>query len=260
MAFLGIGAHEVTQEIKSHIGFEVTIKDEATDKQINELKQLWVKAPYTASVKYISREDALIEWERQTGENLVDVIGVNPLSAEFEVNVKPQYANTDSLNVIEAKLLKSPAIESIKIHEDLVTSINNNIRTLILLMLVIAGALLLISIALINNTVRLAVYSKRFLIHTMTLVGATAGFIRRPFVLANLKVGLLASLIAIIILSFALAYWKNLDADFSNYIAYWEIAAVFGGIIAIGALICSLAGLAAANRFIGLDYDELFTK
>ncbi|MCF0205447.1 MAG: hypothetical protein HUK12_09250 [Muribaculaceae bacterium] len=260
MSILGLSAHNVTQEIRSHIGFEVIVKDEASEQQINSLKQMWIQAPYTSSVKYVSREDALAEWEAETGEDLMEVIGVNPLFAEFEVNVKPEYANLDSLNMIAGRVELHPGVDSVKIHQDMVSSINQNIRYLMLILAAVAGALVVISIALINNTVRLAVYSRRFLIHTMTLVGATAGFIRRPFVLRNLAVGLISAFLANFIIIVGLIYGYNQLPYFMQFIDYPGLVLVSLILFAMGALICSLAGWVAANRFIGLDYDQLFMK
>ncbi len=260
VAFLGLAAKQVTSNLKENIGFDVVVKENATEAEVNQLKQMWNNAAYMSSVKYVSREDALKEWERETGEDLMEVLGVNPLSAEFEVKVKAAYANTDSLNKIEYQLKQVPGIESVQMHKDVVDTINHNIKNVALILIAVAVVLLIISVALINNTVRLTVYSRRFLIHTMKLVGAKPSFIRRPIVVSNAVNGIIASIIAMVLLSGVLYYLIEFEAGWGSLISLVDVAVVYGMLLAVGAVICALAAMFAANRFIALDYDELFTN
>ena len=260
VAFLGLAAKQVTSNLKENIGFDVVVKESATEAEVNQLKQMWNNAAYMSSVKYVSREDALKEWERETGEDLMEVLGVNPLSAEFEVKVKADYANVDSLNKIEYQLKQIPAIDSVQMHKDVVDTINNNIKNVALILIAVAVVLLIISVALINNTVRLTVYSRRFLIHTMKLVGAKPSFIRRPIVVSNAVNGIIASIIAMVILSGVLYYLIEFEAGWGSLISLVDVAVVYGMLLAVGAVICALAAMFAANRFIALDYDDLFTN
>ena len=260
VAFLGLAAKQVTSNLKENIGFDVVVKETATEAEVNQLKQMWNNAAYMSSVKYVSREDALKEWERETGEDLMEVLGVNPLSAEFEVKVKADYANVDSLNKIEYQLKQVPGIESVQMHKDVVDTINNNIKNVALILIAVAVVLLIISVALINNTVRLTVYSRRFLIHTMKLVGAKPSFIRRPIVVSNAVNGIIASIIAMVLLSGVLYYLIEFEAGWGSLISLVDVAVVYGMLLAVGAVICALAAMFAANRFIALDYDDLFTN
>lgn len=260
VAFLGLAAKQVTSNLKENIGFDVVVKENATEAEVNQLKQMWNNAAYMSSVKYVSREDALKEWERETGEDLMEVLGVNPLSAEFEVKVKAAYANVDSLNKIEYQLKQVPGIESVQMHKDVVDTINHNIKNVALILIAVAVVLLIISVALINNTVRLTVYSRRFLIHTMKLVGAKPSFIRRPIVVSNAVNGIIASIIAMVLLSGVLYYLIEFEAGWGSLISLVDVAVVYGMLLAVGAVICALAAMFAANRFIALDYDELFTN
>lgn len=260
VAFLGLAAKQVTSNLKENIGFDVVVKESATEAEVNQLKQMWNNAAYMSSVKYVSREDALKEWERETGEDLMEVLGVNPLSAEFEVKVKADYANVDSLNKIEYQLKQVPGIESVQMHKDVVDTINNNIKNVALILIAVAVVLLIISVALINNTVRLTVYSRRFLIHTMKLVGAKPSFIRRPIVVSNAVNGIIASIIAMVLLSGVLYYLIEFEAGWGSLISLVDVAVVYGMLLAVGAVICALAAMFAANRFIALDYDDLFTN
>ena len=260
VGLLGIAANSLTNYVKENIGFDVIVKNNAEQKEIDELKRLWTSAPYVSSVKFISKEDALQSWEKETGENLMEMIGVNPLSAEFEVRVKAQYVSVDSLNKIEYSLKSMSAIESIQMHKDVVEQINHNVNHIILVLGVVLVMLVVISFVLINNTVRLAVYSRRFIIHTMKLVGATPGFIRRPFVLTNVLNGFIASLVAIALLSGLLYYAVEVNSDYAGLVGTEQIAVVYAGMMLTGVLMCGLSALFSTNRFIGLSYDELFTK
>ncbi|MBE6311048.1 MAG: FtsX-like permease family protein [Bacteroidales bacterium] len=260
VAMLGLAANSLTDYVKENVGFDVVMKNDASQQDVKELKQLWTQAVYVNSVKFISKEDALSAWEKETGENLLDVLGVNPLSSEFEVRVKPQYASVDSLNKIEYDLNKYKSIDSVKMHKDVVEKINSNINSVVLVLGAVLVLLVIISFVLINNTVRLAVYSRRFIIYTMKLVGATSGFIRRPFVMTNVLNGFIASLLAIAMLSGLICYVVEVNYDYSNLINITQIALVYLGLIVAGVVMCALAALLAANRFISLNYDELYTK
>ena len=260
VAMLGIAANSLTDYVKENIGFDVVMKNDASQQEIDALKQMWTKAPYVASVKYISKEDALQSWEKETGENLMEVIGVNPLSSEFEVRVKPQYVSVNSLNRIEYALSQNKSIDSVKMHKDVVEKINSNVNSVVLVLGAVLVLLVIISFVLINNTVRLAVYSRRFIIYTMKLVGATPGFIRRPFVLTNVVNGLIASLVAMAMLCGLMYYVVEVNYDYANLIEMKHIVMVCVGLMVVGVLMCALAALLAANRFISLNYDELYTK
>lgn len=260
VAMLGIAANSLTDYVKENIGFDVVMKNDASQQEIDALKQMWTKAPYVASVKYISKEDALQSWEKETGENLMEVIGVNPLSSEFEVRVKPQYVSVNSLNRIEYALSQNKSIDSVKMHKDVVEKINSNVNSVVLVLGAVLVLLVIISFVLINNTVRLAVYSRRFIIYTMKLVGATPGFIRRPFVLTNVVNGLIASLVAMAMLCGLMYYVVEVNYDYANLIEMKHIVMVCVGLMVVGVMMCALAALLAANRFISLNYDELYTK
>ena len=260
VALLGIAANTLTSHVKENIGFDVVVNNNASGQEIDGLKQYWLKAPYVSSVKYISKEDALLAWEQDTGEDLMAVIGVNPLSAEFEIRVKAQYVSVDSLNKIEYELKQNPAIESIQMHKDIVSQINSNVQRVMLGLGIVLLMLIIISFVLINNTVRLAVYSQRFIIHTMKLVGATPGFIRRPFVLTNVINGLIASLVSVSILAGGVYYMLNTNSDYADLVDMAHVWIVFGALIVLGMLMCAIAATLATNRFISLNYDELFTK
>ncbi len=258
ISMLGIAARSITTEIRENMGFSVIFSDTATVNNVNSLKKHFSTSPGVSGIIYFSPEDALQKWQEETGEDLVKVLGINPLPGELEVKVKARYASTDSINSMIAPLKKLPYVSEISVHSDMVDSINHNIKSIALILTIVAAALLFISFALINNTVRLTVYSRRFLIHTMKLVGATGGFIRRPIINSNMLSGLVAAIIADLLLAGALFYLHSADKVIAAALPWEEAGWVFAGIIVIGIAICSIASLFATNKYLRSDYDDMF--
>ena len=258
ISMLGIAARSITTEIRENMGFSVIFSDTATVNNVNSLKKHFSTSPGVSGIIYFSPEDALQKWQEETGEDLVKVLGINPLPGELEVKVKARYASTDSINSMIAPLKKLPYVSEISVHSDMVDSINHNIKSIALILTIVAAALLFISFALINNTVRLTVYSRRFLIHTMKLVGATGGFIRRPIINSNMLSGLVAAIIADLLRAGALFYLHSADKVIAAALPWEEAAWVFAGIIVIGIAICSIASLFATNKYLRSDYDDMF--
>ena len=260
VAFLGILADSFADRLKENVGFNVVMRGDATADDIIEMDKMWKSQPYVARVKYISKEEALESWQKDTGENLVELFGINPLSAEYEIYVKSNYAVTDSLTKIGKTLSAIPFVEEVAMHQAEVDTANRNIGNIAVVLLAVAALLIFISFALINNTVRLTVYSRRFLIHTMKLVGAKPGFIRRPFIISNMLNGLIAALVAIALLIAAYFPLSNLDYSINEYFDWTSIIIVFAGLIATGILICGIAAFFAADKYIRLNYDDLFKR
>lgn len=258
ISMLGIAARSITTEIRENMGFSVIFSDTATVNNVNSLKKHFSTSPGVSGIIYFSPEDALQKWQEETGEDLIKVLGINPLPGELEVKVKARYASTDSINSMIAPLKKLPYVSEISVHSDMVDSINHNIKSIALILTIVAAALLFISFALINNTVRLTVYSRRFLIHTMKLVGATGGFIRRPIINSNMLSGLVAAIIADLLLAGSLFYLHSADKVIAAALPWEEAAWVFAGIIVIGIAICSIASLFATNKYLRSDYDDMF--
>ena len=190
----------------------------------------------------------------------MQVLGFNPLTAEFEVHVRPQYAVVDSLNMIEASLSGMPGVDVVQVHRDQVEAISRNISSIVAVLGIVALALLAISFALINNTVRLTVYSRRFLIYTMKLVGATPGFIRRPIVVSNILNGVIAALVAAVVLSVGLFYIDKAEGGWAELVTPQEVWCVYGALVLVGAVLCGIGALLASNKYLRLDYDELFKR
>ncbi|MDO5770622.1 MAG: permease-like cell division protein FtsX [Bacteroidales bacterium] len=262
VAVIGVGANGLSEKIKENIGFDISMKEDATEHQIAALRRDIAAAPFTARMKYVSKEDALEVWREETGEDLMAVLGFNPLTAEIEVHVRSNYSDVASIDRIAAGLKqKYTAIESVTTHRENIEAINRTLTQTALVLGVAAAAMLIISLALINNTVRMTIYSKRFLIHTMKLVGATPGFIRRPIVVSCMINGIIAAFAAVGLLS-ALLYYLGLDSlageAVREAVPIEAVGATAAAMVVLGALLCCATAFFAANKYIRLDYDRLF--
>lgn len=262
VAVIGVGARGLSEKIKENIGFDISMKEDATEQQIAALRRDIAAAPFTAQMKYVSKDDALEVWRQETGEDLMAVLGFNPLTAEIEVHVRSDYSDVASIDRIAAGLKKKyAAIESVTTHRENIEAINRTLTQTALVLGVAAAAMLIISLALINNTVRMTIYSKRFLIHTMKLVGATPGFIRRPIVVSCMINGIIAAFVAVGLLS-ALLYYLSLDSlageAVREAVPLEAVGATAAAMVVLGALLCCATAFFAANKYIRLDYDRLF--
>ena len=200
VVFSVLTSHNLSQWVKENLTVTVMLKDEVSVNEAKLLCRDLYHRPYSRNIDYISREQALKEQSEAMGSDPSEFLGMNPFSATLELQMKSDYANRDSLKWIAAELKKNPKVADVAYQVDLMDSVNRNLTKMNLLLLVIAGLLTFVSFALISNFVRLSVYSRRFLIHTMKLVGASWGFIRRPFMKQGLVVGIIAAVFAIMVL------------------------------------------------------------
>ena len=258
VASLGLAARSITTEIKEHLGFDVVLTENATLDRVNEFKQMFADAPYVASFRYFSPEQANETWREEMGENLTELLDVNPFLPEFEVNVKAAYAVADSLDAIALPLTQMDDVYQVNSHSEVVDRVNRNLSTLMWVLLIAAAALLPISFVLINNTIRLTIFSRRFTIHTMKLVGASRGFIRRPFLLSNLLQAVIAAIIASVLLGGMYAYLWTLDASLRTVLTERMLLWVCVGLLIGGLALCLVAALVATQRYLTRSYDELF--
>lgn len=259
-AFLGIGARNVADDMRRDIGFVVIVADDASPADIAALKQRFAGAAYTSDYTYSSPEMVMQRWKTlmdDEGET-DDLLDENPFAPEIEVNVRAPWANIDSLRAITTPLKLMPSVDDVKVHDTLVGEVNRTLSNIALILIIVAAVLLTISIVLINNTVRLTIYSRRFLIHTMKLVGATPGFIRAPMIRDNALGGLLAGFIADIVLTGTLAYFAGVEPSLSSAIPWTQAAWVLAALPLAGLLICGIAAFGATQRYVRITYDELY--
>ncbi len=258
VATLAFAARNVTTDIKEHMGFDVVLDEKASADDVNRFKQMFESAPYVSSFRYFSPEEAHETWRREMGENLTELLDINPFLPEFEINVKAQYAVADSLNTIMLPLQETPGIYQVNGHTEVVEQVNRNLSTLMLVLGIAVLALLPISFVLINNTVRLTIYSRRFTIHTMKLVGASRGFIRRPFLLSNILQGIIATIIAAGLLALMYAYVWNLDGTLRAIVSQEALICISLSMLVVGPMLCLAAAAWATQRYLTRNYDDLF--
>ena len=260
IALIWISARTESRKLQERLEISMVLADSIPDSAGRKLAEEIGKKPYAAGVKFVSRQEALKAWEEDMGENLEDMFGVNPLSPEISFTVKADYANPQNIEAIKRSLQKVKGVEEVASpDETLVKTMNENIARLTVVLGVVALVMLLISFVLINNTVHLSIYARRFTIHTMQLVGATNGFIRRPVVMGNVLCGLISGLLAAGITALALwgAQKGGLD-DMADYISWETFGIVAAGMVATGMLLCGLAAWIASTHYLRKDYDELF--
>ncbi|MCX4331483.1 MAG: permease-like cell division protein FtsX [Muribaculaceae bacterium] len=258
VATLALAAHQITTEIKEHMGFDVVLSEQSTLDDINRFKQLFSQAPYVASFRYFSPEEANATWQSEMGENLTELLDVNPFLPEFEINVKAVYADADSLEHIMQPLAALEGVEQVNGHSDVVDRVNRNLNTLMIVLALALAVLLPISFVLINNTVRLTIFSRRFTIHTMKLVGASRAYIRRPFLLSNMLQGAIAGIVASGVLTGIYFYVWSLDLSLRSVAGPATLVWVCCGMLLTGPLLSLAAAAWATQRYLRLSYDELF--
>ena len=258
VASLGLAARSITTDIKEHMGFDVVLTEQASLDRVNEFKQLFTDAPYVASFRYFSPEQANETWREEMGENLTEMLDVNPFLPEFEVNVKADYAHPDSLDAIVIPLQQMDDVYQINAHSEVAEQVNRNMSTLMWVLSIAALALLPISFVLINNTIRLTIFSRRFMIHTMKLVGASRGFIRRPFLLSNLLQAIIAAIISSALIAVMYVYVWSIDGSLRSVLTEEMLIWVCGGMFVAGIILCFSAALFATQRYLTRSYDDLF--
>ena len=259
VVLMGILATRLSMYVKENMGFSIVLKENVKESQVKKLQKKLDIAPYVRATQYISKEDALKELEVELGENPKDLLGFNPLQASIEVKLRSDYAHPDSLVWFEKGLRKGTvAIDDIVYQKDLIQLVNDNIRRISFMLLGLAVVLMLISFALISNTIRLGAYSKRFIIHTMKLVGATPAFIRKPFIISNIINGIIGAFIAMALLSGCVYY---LLTEFDNLYTLIDISSlfwVFVIVLLLGVVLTAISAWFAVNRYIRMDRDNLY--
>lgn len=258
LVMLALFANKLSIYIKENLSFTIILNDKMSNAEIKQLQKSLDLATYVKSATYISKEQAAKELEEELGENPDDFLGFNPLSASIEIRLKSEYANSDSIQMIEKDLKTKTNIQDVLYKKELMQSVNENMNRAGLILAILSSVLLLISFALINNTIRLMIYSKRFLIYTMKLVGATDGFIRKPFLQANLISGIVAAFIAITMLLGLLFYLSEGISNFSGLMSIDTLIIVFIIVLALGIGISLIATYWSVNKYLRMNIGEMY--
>ena len=244
--------------VKENLTVTIVLNDEVSVGDAKRFQQDLVRRPFSKDVLYISREQALKEQTDAMGSDPSEFLGMNPFPATLELQLHSDYANADSLAWISDELRKNAEVTDVAYQVDLMDSVNRNLAKLNILLLVLAVLLTFISFSLINKTVRLSVYSRRFLIHTMKLVGASWGFIRRPFMRQGALVGVIAAMIAIIVLGggiYALYYY---EPNILAIITWRELVITALAVLVFGLVITLTCSYISVNRFLRMPAGELY--
>lgn len=251
-------AQKLTIYIKENIGFHIYLKDSIPENNLSALQNELAQMPFTKEIKYVSKEAAAEQLKKDLGEDFISFLGYNPLSPLIEIKLNADYANNDSLQKIERTLSDNIYIKEIAYQKNLIDKINKNTKIIVLYLSLFAILLLVVAVALINNTIRLSIYSQRFLIRTMYLVGATKFFIGKPFIVKSILQGLIASLISSLMI---VALWY-ISIQYIPQISSLQTTGMwlitFTSIFVSGILIASLSAWASVSYYLRLQYSDLY--
>lgn len=260
VVFFMLTANNLSVFVRENISFSVVLSEDTKESAILKYQKALNEKPYVKQTTYISKDQALQEQKEAMGTDPAEFLGYNPFKASIEVKLNAEYANSDSISWIKEEIMQNKEVMKIKYPQDLLDAVNNTIRKISIVLLGLAALLTLISFALINNTIQLTVYSKRFLIHTMKLVGASWSFIRRPFLLRNLWIGVFAAAIADAALM-GMAYWLvNREPDLLGIITPTVMAIVMCSVFLFGIIITTLCAYISINKYLRMKVSELYYK
>ena len=254
LGFVILNTKKISDYVRQNIGFSIMFSETARESDILRLQKYIDAQPYTKSTRFIPPEEAL----KELGEDFMSFLGYNPLQPIIEVKIHPDWALADSLEKIVRYMGTQPGVEQTYYEQSLLEKVNQNVKKISIFMLSFTGLLFLISLALINNTIRLAVYSKRFLIRTMQLVGATDSFIRRPFVLRSMLHGLYAGLAASALLTIIIYYGTRDFKDIYELFDLRIMAFLYPVLIGIGVGMNAISSFFSVNRYLRMNKDELY--
>ncbi len=258
VVFFVLSAGNLSVYVRENISFSALLSDDMKETEILKFQKTLDAQPYVKSTTYISKEQALREETEAMGTDPQEFIGYNPFTASIEINLNSAYANADSLAWVEQEIMKKGKVIEIVYPEALIDTVNRNVQKISIILLGLATLLMVISFSLINNTIRLTIYAKRFLIHTMKLVGADWWFIRRPFLVRNLWVGIVSGLLANGLL-LAGGYWLvKYEPQLIQIINTDMMLMVMGAVMGFGIIITVLCAYFSINRYLRMKTDTLY--
>ena len=258
LGLLLINANRLTDYVMENLGVTLIIKENTREVDILKLQKNLESTPFIKSTRFVDKQAAADELKKDLGEDFVDFLGYNPLLSSMDVKLHARYANPDSLNVLESKFLKFPEVQEVYYQRDLVKQLNSNIQKLSLILLVLSIIMFTIFIALINNTIRLSIYSKRYLINSMQLVGATRSFIRFPFVIKSILHGIYGAIVACVFLLVIFFSYQSELKDFIDFQDSTTLVILVSSIFLFGIIMTTLSTYFAVNKFLRMKFDQLY--
>ena len=261
LGFLGVlvlNTKKMADHFKEQIAISIFLKDNAKTVEIEQLQKSLAMAEYTKSAIYVSKEEAAEKHSKEIGENFLEFLGYNPLKNSIDVNLKADFVSTEQIEVIVASIVSKRYVEEVSYDKPLIALLNNNVKKISFWILIACSIFTFIAVLLINSSIRLSIYSKRFIIKTMQMVGATKIFIRRPFIWINVKLGILGAILALLALCVLIYY---IDGNFPTLNLLEDIPALgilFAIILISGVLISLISTYFATQRFLNLRTDDLY--
>ncbi len=253
-----VNGRQLSDYVREKIGFTLVLHDNVKPESIKKLQENLNKSSFVKSTRYIDKETAGKELTEQLGEDFTGFLGYNPLFESIEVKLFANYTSSDSLQHLEKKFLTYPQVKEVYYQKDLVQIINENIKKITFFVLIISALLTFIFIALINNTIRISVYSQRFTINTMQMVGASNSFIRKPFLRKSLLMGFYGSVVANMIIFLGIYLYRiELQSLITSEVIY-PTGIVFTAVFILGLLFSYLSTFFAVNKFLMMKFDEMF--
>lgn len=258
LGLLVLNTKKVADHFKEQIALTVYLKDTAKEVEIEQLKKSLAMAEYTKSSTFISKEEAAEEHSKEIGEDFMEFLGYNPLQNSIDVYMKADYVSPEQIDTIAAELTAKNFVDEVVYDKPLISLLNDNVKKISFWILIVSGIFTFIAVLLINSSIRLAVYSKRFIIKTMQMVGATKTFIRSPFIWQSVKLGIIGAVLALIGMAVVLYYLNSTFPELELLKDISLLSALFIGIFLMGILITWLSTFFATSRFLNLKTDELY--
>ena len=258
LGLLVLNSKKVADHFKEQIALTIYLKDDAKDVEIKQLEKTLALADYTKSTQFVSKDEAAEEHSKEIGENFMDFLGYNPLQNSIDVYLKADFVDAAQVKEIADNLLAKDFVEEVNYDQPLISLLNDNIKKISLWVMVISGVFTLIAVLLINSAIRLSVYSKRFTIKTMQMVGATKGFIRRPFIWLSMKLGMVGAVIALAGMAAVLYYLNQTFPELELLADPMILAILFVGVFVASMIITWFSTFLATQRFLNLRTDELY--
>ena len=248
----------MADHFKEQITISVFLKESAKEVEIDQLQKSLAMAEYTKTATYVSKDEAAEKHTEEIGENFIEFLGYNPLKNSIDVNLNADFVSPEKIEEIAAEITAKGYVEEVSYDQPLVGLLNDNVKKISLWILVASGIFTFIAVLLINSSIRLSIYSKRFIIKTMQMVGATKTFIRRPFIWTNVKLGMLGSVVALLALGGVLFYINENFPDLGLFDDASILVILFVGVFVLGLLISLISTYLATQRFLNLRTDELY--
>ena len=258
LGLLVLNTKKLADHFKEQITNSVFLKDNAKEVEVDQLQKSLAMAEYTKNATYVSKEEAAEQHSEEIGENFLDFLGYNPLKNSIDIQLKADYVSPEKITEIAQEIATKDYIEEVSYDKPLITLLNDNVKKLSFWILVASGIFTFIAVLLINSSIRLSIYSKRFIIKTMQMVGATKAFIRRPFIYTNIKLGILGSILALIALGAVLYYVNNNFPELNLFQDPTVLIVLFAGVFILGVLISLISTFFATQRFLNLRTDDLY--